>query len=572
MKKKMWFTMVVSVIASLMLAACAAPAPVPAPIVEAATAVPATEAPAATEAAAATEAPAATEVPPKEIIEVTVWRGTKSVSGLSELNYGETKIGKLQTEKDGVNFIVHYVTGDVDTDFNLKVADGDWEDVIVLGRDEVKVPALLENKAVLPLNKYFDDAANYPNLAAIPKDVLEYWRQLDGNIYQVPVAWHDEGAPYFWAAAGVYVNPSIAKSVKYDYADIKTTKQFKEYLVAIKDAGIKNEFGLEIVPLSGSEKLGGIPTLLSAFGIDVAKSGYMKVGGKWTHWRDNPQYKEALFFLNDLNRAGVMDKEYASTTDSQLVEKLLSKRVGVYIGAAWPFWATVTAGVTAVTELELINFPHPEGVTKNGTLGVKNPYGSGAVMLSSQTKYADQIMKWFDYYAERGKYRDWEGLNGPFDVTWEWQASRGGEPHFVLKDEEVMAAKKAGDYNKIEALGWQVLSFVPAPYKYDLNEYIMDNEGLAWIFKMNSFNGTEANRYYVPLRGIDMAKPPTDGAIALNTAALKDVDLQFQALLVNATSDALFESAWKDYMSQLEIKGKWSSVDAEYQSLYKDIP
>ena len=31
MKKKMWFTMVVSVIASLMLAACAAPAAAPAP-------------------------------------------------------------------------------------------------------------------------------------------------------------------------------------------------------------------------------------------------------------------------------------------------------------------------------------------------------------------------------------------------------------------------------------------------------------------------------------------------------------------------------------------------------------
>lgn len=100
----------------------------------------------------------------------------------------------------------------------------------------------------------------------------------------------------------------------------------------------------------------------------------------------------------------------------------------------------------------------------------------------------------------------------------------------------------------------------------------MDNEGLAWIFKMNSFNSAESNRYYVPLRGIDMAKPPTDGAIALNTASAKRRRPAIPSALVNATTDALFESAWKDYMSQLEIKGKWSSVDAEYQSLYKDIP
>ncbi len=59
MKKQLWSTMMVAVIASLVLAACAAPAP--APVAEPAAAAPATEAPAATDAPAAAEAPAATE-------------------------------------------------------------------------------------------------------------------------------------------------------------------------------------------------------------------------------------------------------------------------------------------------------------------------------------------------------------------------------------------------------------------------------------------------------------------------------------------------------------------------------
>ena len=61
MKKQMWFIPVVAVIASLMLAACAAPAP--APVAEAPAAAPATEAPTAIPA---TEVPAPTEVPPTE--------------------------------------------------------------------------------------------------------------------------------------------------------------------------------------------------------------------------------------------------------------------------------------------------------------------------------------------------------------------------------------------------------------------------------------------------------------------------------------------------------------------------
>jgi ABC-type glycerol-3-phosphate transport system substrate-binding protein len=507
----------------------------------------------------------------EEIIKLTVWRPTKSSSGLAELDYGKTKIGALNVEKDKVDFVVHYVTGDADTEFNLKVADGNWEDLIVIGKDDVKVGTLVENEAVLPLNRYFEDAKNYPNLAAIPKEALEFWRQSDGNIYQVPHAWHDEGAPVFWMAAGWYIHPGIAEQAGVDYTQVQTAQDMLDFLTAVKNAGLKNSDGLDIIPLSSGENLDGINTLLSTFGIDSAGTGFMKVDGQWVHYRDNPQYKEAMKWMNSLHRAGVLDAEYTSLTNDQLVERLMGSRVAVTLGNAWPFWSAVTGGESPVTALEPVKFPNPDGVAKNGVMTTYNPYGSGAVLLSADTQYADRIMKWMDYYAEPGKYRDWEGLNGPLGKVWAWDESRGGEPYFMLTDEEVLAAKNAGDYNQIESLGWQVNNFVAAPYKYDLNEYIADNEGLFWIFKMNTFNSLPENRYYEKIRDIDRVTLPNDGQYVANDAALKDVDKQFRASLITAGSDDEFEAFWADYMNQLEIKGKWADVKAELMALYEDI-
>lgn len=511
----------------------------------------------------------------EETINITVWRDSKSVSGLSEIDYGSTKVGAMNVAKDKVNFVVHYVTGDVEADFNLKLADGNWEDVITMTGDkatyDIRLSKLIENDAVLDLTPYFNDPANYPNLAKIPKEALAFWAQPDGKIYSVPGAWHDEGAPIFWLAAGWYILPSIAEQVGIPLDSIKTMDDVKNYLIAVKNAGLKTADGLDVIPLSGGANLDGLRTVLAAYGLDTAGTGYAKIGDAWTHYRDTDQYKAALKFLNDLNRAGALDPEYTSITNDQLVERLMGSRVAMVVGNAWPFWSTVTAGETPVTKLDMLQFPKVEGVDKVGTLMTFNPYGSASVAVSKNTKYADRIMKWFDYYSETGKYRDWEALNGPIEQTWTWDEARGGEPYFKFIDEDIITAKNTGDYNQIEALGWQIASFLPSPYKYDLNEYTMDNEGLAWIFKMNNAYLNAESPYYVKIRPVDMVTIPADSPYTVNAAALKDVDLQYAASMIAAESDEVFEQQYTEYREQLEAKGKWSEVNAQLQELYKDV-
>lgn len=554
-------------IMAVSLIGCAGPAATVAPTDTATTAATPTPKPAEATATPDAEPPAPETLEP---ITVSVWTGGGLPSGVAEINFSDTEIGKSVVATTGVDFHFNFVTGDAATAFNLKLADGVWEDIIKGGYDNIQLQQLIDAGAIMQLDKYFEDAANYPNLAAIPKEVIDYWRAPDGHIYRVPNAWHEEGAPLFWLATGWYVLPSIAEQVGVDYKTIKTMDDVVAFLHKVKDAGLKNADGLDIIPMATSASIGCTRAVITAFGVDNAGTGYSKVDGAWTHFRDLPMYKESFRWLNKLNQEGLLDKEFTSLTDEQLVERVNASRVALYVGDAWAFWNQVTGGPTAVTEFDMISFPHPAGVTKNGIRQIKNPYGGECVMLSAETQHADRLMKLFDYYETQGEYRGFEVYNGVLGVDWVWDDARGGAPYFKLTSPGLNESKAAGDYNKIfDVYGWQLQSFMPCPYKYDLNEYIEGNEGLAWIFKMNNFWFAPENAYWATMRDIDKVQTPADGKFAANSAALNDVDLQFRASLISAKSDADFEKVWNDYRDQLEVKGKWSEVDAEFKELYK---
>ena len=72
---------------------------------------------------------------------------------------------------------------DVAQQVNLKIASGTLSDVITLNGSSVVWSRLINSQLLIPLDTYFDDAENYPNLAKIDKRILDYWRASDGNIY-----------------------------------------------------------------------------------------------------------------------------------------------------------------------------------------------------------------------------------------------------------------------------------------------------------------------------------------------------------------------------------------------------
>jgi len=502
-----------------------------------------------------------------DIMDVTMWAGGAAGNGASQIRWGDTVLGKAVVEKTRIDVVMNYLVGGADGNqaFNLKLADNDWEDCIPLG-DKIRIGQMADAGIAVALDEFFDMPDQYPNLAKIPKDVLNVWRHTDGKIYGVPDQWHYDNPGVYWSVNNYYVHPDIAAKVGIDPLSIRNIEDVLNFAIAIKDADLTNDEGLGIIPIANSAGFGSIQTLMSTWGIDVTGRGFSKIQGEWTHWRDNPKYKDVMTFLNQCNRAGVLDKEFTSLTNDMLIERLFSRRVAMYIGGVWPFWGSVTANDTPINEMYPINYPKVQGVNAIGEQFVVSTYGNRIFVPTTTMKDLPRFMRWVDYTSETWIGRVWENFMGVEGELWEWDPD-SGEPNFIVKDGMTLQ----GDVNQQIEYGY-FMFFNPCPYIRDLNTCNVSNrDALSWVFMMNDWNSKPENRHYVDSRPSDRILFPSEGEWVNNAPTLNDVDSQYRASLTLASSDSEFESLWDEYMEQLEVKGQWSKVKAEMMTFYKDF-
>ena len=198
-KSLLWSVMSLLVLASMLLAACGAPA--------AATEAPAADAPAATDApAAATEAPVATEAPS----DVPAGDGEVTILG----GYGEADAKNFQkalTEFGDANGIKITFTSlaSFDTDIKVKIESGQEPDIAMWPQPGGLKDLAADN--LVPLNQVFDTSVAQSTL-------VPGWDKLavvDGELYGLPVSANMKSLVFYnpaaFEAAGYTVPTSEAE-------------------------------------------------------------------------------------------------------------------------------------------------------------------------------------------------------------------------------------------------------------------------------------------------------------------------------------------------------------------------
>ncbi len=519
-----------------------------------------------------TDSPAATPEPTvkEPFVELTAWSDKEPPQGLLTSKSSETKVGLAIANASGASFTVNYTQGDKETNFNLRLASKDWEDIIVSSNISFDwTQKLIDTDAIIQLDKYFEDPTNYPNLAKIPKEVLDNFRYSDGHIYQFPSQWYeDPNSVYgYWAASGWYINPDILKSVNMTADDLSSIKGIESFLKAVKAAKLKDANGSPIIPLSGSQDINLWKTIASTYGVTTAGNGFeLQSDGKFLNYRDDPRLVTALKWLNDMNRAGVVDLELVSQKNEQLQQKLTNKRVGLVPDQAWGFWGLVTAGQGPVTELLKVPFPKVDGVSSLGVQGTYNPNGTSGIFVTKNSKNPDAIAKYADWSSEKGVQRGWEMVYGPRGLFWDWDPEHG-EPNYKLTDPEFIEAQTKGDYKKMNELGFSSIVNL-SPFDLDLNYFNKAAEPqLFWIFDMHKFYAKQ--NYIVKFKDYYNVKVPPDGKWLKNIGTLNKVDTEYFTKLILAKNDADFNNIWKGYQTQIEQQGEWAAVKAEWNAAYQ---
>jgi len=514
-----------------------------------------------------------------EPVKVSIWSAITGVGqeGKTEVSYSDTPIGNMVSAITGVDWQLNYTqNSDFANAFNLRLASDDWTEAINMPSANLmpmdKLQKLIDAKVIVPLDKYYNNP-KYPYINMIPKAVIDYWRMPDGHIYNFPSGvYADPKQAYgYWAAAVWAVRPDYLAAVGMTTADLKTIAGVEKFLRAVKSKGLKNSGGLPVYPISSGENIGLADLIINTFGVSTAGQGFDKVGTKMTHIRDNPQTKAALQWLNSLWIDGIIDPEALSQKDDTLREKMMGKRVAMMASFAWPYWQTVTAGITPVTDMAFLEYPTAPGAAKSGVNVTYNPNGGGGgILITKNAKNPEAIVNlvnetWKDFDPKWNADAKWEHQltleYGNRGVFWDWDPKLGKPYYVTLRD---MAAA-AGDYNKIAAIGF---SMNPIIVQGNDSNYFTANlkDVLDWIFRMHKFYYNKPN--VAPARAYDSLKMPAEGVWNKNAEVLGRLDLEYKAKLISAPKGG-FEAVWKDYQNQLEQQGSWSKVRAEWEAAYK---
>lgn len=495
-------------------------------------------------------------------------------------------ITKEVMEKSGVHWDKVEIGngGDVTQQINLKLVGGDFPDAIILPSDSLIWSRLVSEKKLLPLDKYFDDAADYPNLAKIDKRIIDNWRAADGHIYFVPSGYEpvvDEPSAWQGNAQGLWVQDSLLKKAGMTTDDLQTIDGFEKYLNAIK--GLKDAQGRSIIPLSlGGENFSGLEVVMSMFGVQ-------SMGYGWNEQADGsvvpdyklPGFKQAFEWLNHLQLNGLLDPETSFQKKDLFMEKVNNLRFGAMLFDGWdnPNQSLIKANKLpeSISYKALEEKGLPEGwfsPTKLPTTpGVKlaqyasfNPFGGSGTGVSAKIQDPDALMKGLDWMQTQEAFILME--YGP-----ESMGAYKMENGAVVVNDNVFRGPKfwGGDNGGMTSVTengfwwWKNLASVG-------NTHIKTMESPwpsynAMLYKAEEINHEQGTFGLIPKSS--RIKPIIGGAVEKYNPVQSDIRLQYYAKLLLAKNDQEFEKVYNQFLNEMKVRGHDEDTIAEFNKEYK---
>lgn len=215
---------------------------------------------------------------------------------------------------------------------------------------------------------------------------------------------------------GYYVRESWLKKVAMEAPN--TLEEFYNVLKAFKEADPAG--GGNTIPLSGGSTTNIVNPILGAYGIS---SGVYQVNGEAKYGPIEPEYKEALVYLNRLYKEGLIASDYL-THDAKIYNANLVENIGITF--AWTLSQLRTPLEASGQSLtQILNEWRPIG-------GMKGPDGKhhwfsspmGKVtnnigtFITSANKYVAETMNFLDYtYSQEGAYTL---VTGPKGLCWDF--------------------------------------------------------------------------------------------------------------------------------------------------------
>lgn len=469
---------------------------------------------------------------------------------------------------------------DVSQQVNLKLASGSLLDAITLSAKSEIWARLINTQKLIPLDKYFEDATNYPNLSKIDKRIIDYWRASDGHIYFVPVGYEavlEEPSAWNGQADGLWIRQDLLKTVGMTYDDVKTISGLETFLRKIK--GMTDSKGRKIIPLSiGGQNFPYINIVMAMFGT-----------AKWNEQADGtllPDYqtagfKQALQWLNKMYREGLLDSETPYHKNDLYDEKANSLRYGALFAGGWnapnPYVLKEYDIPTATTyaEMEKKGFPAEwysmtylpkvENVTPAKYLYM-SPFGGNGTGVTTSCENPDKLLKGLDWMQSEDAYRIMEW--GPEALG----AHSVVDGAAVQHDEVFMSDKFWGGTNpmkNVTEIGfwwWKNIASVSSTHILFLEPpFPVQN---AEIYKGEQLNWEQG--FIAPNPVWNNLIPIVGGSVEKYTPVQNDIRLKYYAKMMMVKTDNEFNTAYDEFLNEMKVRGHNNETNEEFNKQYTE--
>lgn len=344
--------------------------------------------------AANTANPTATAEAKKEIVNLTVC--------LPDTQWGTSRDAELQGEvikvfEEKTNTKLNTIIppqGSYKEKVNILVSSGDIPDVFRVMQAMANLPGYAVRGQIAALD---DQIKKSPVLSQIPAEYFNYIN-FDGKKYFVPKA--------IPLTKNLWLRKDVADKYGVNLSGNPTTDQFYTEMKKIAGSGV--------VPFCFPKFIDNFRFFYNAFGV---YDGVYQKDGKFVDGFQVPETKDALEYIKKLYKDGIIDKEFITTENAVMREKLSNGKAALDIDYAnrYVYYISESNKFKVPTEIQPIyTLVGPKGKSGNLNEAIQDGYVVGA-----KCKNIQRAVDFIEYmgFNEEGLKLDNLGIQGKHYVV-----------------------------------------------------------------------------------------------------------------------------------------------------------
>ncbi|MGG1516944.1 extracellular solute-binding protein [Paenibacillus oryzisoli] len=365
----------------------------------------------------------------------------------STKNFGENLVFQEMEKKTGVKVDwVHPPAGQAKEQFNLMIASNDLPDVIVY--DWFSVPG--------GMKKYVDDGVIVDLTPYVSKNAPNFTKLMNENPEAKKQSMDD--ASKFYCMPMLRLKDSLrvvnGPQVRMDWLEklnLKKPTTIDDWYNMLKAFKAQNPSGW---PMTGQKFVGsnGIGNLVEAWGTSY---DFYVDGGTIKYGPLNPQFKDALSFINKLFSEGLIDPDYMLNNREKQDAKVISGASGALFGVQPSnFMRTmVESGRDLKFRIDGVSWPigpagKPYSLDSSYTYEVVSPCAA----VTKNAKYPEEIVAWLDYaYGQEGNLLFNLGLE---NMTYTMKDGNAENTELITKNKDGLSSSAAMGKYTMALNGW----------------------------------------------------------------------------------------------------------------------